>query len=67
MARGYAQKEGINYNVIFSSAVKHASIRMLLPMVAQFDLKLEQMDVKITFLHDKLEERIYLKQPEGYI
>jgi len=40
---------------------------MLLTLVAQFDLELEQMDVKITFLHGKLEEKIYMKQPEGYI
>jgi len=25
------------------------------------------MDVKIIFLHGKLEEKIYIKQPEGYI
>jgi len=40
---------------------------MLLTIVAQFDLELEQMDVKTTFLHGKLEEKIYMKQPEGYI
>ena len=43
------------------------SIQMLLTMVAQFDLELEQIDVKIVFLHGKLEEEIYMKQPEGYI
>ena len=36
-------------------------------IVAQFDLKLEHIDVKIAFLHDELEEKIYMKQPEGYI
>jgi len=36
-------------------------------MVAQFDLELAQMDIKITFLHSELEKRIYIKQPEGYI
>jgi len=39
---------------------------MLLTIVVQFDLELEQMDVKTTFLHGELEEKIYMK-PEGYI
>ena len=39
---------------------------MLLTIVAQFDLELEQMDVKIVFLHGELEEKIYMKQPKGY-
>ena len=43
------------------------SIRMLLVIVAQFDLQLEQLDVKTAFLHGELEEKIYMKQPEGYI
>ena len=51
----------------FSPVVKHTSIRMLLIIVVQFDLELEQMDIKTTFLHDELEENIYMKQPESYI
>ena len=50
----------------FSPAVKHTSIRILLVIVSQFDLELEQMDVKIAFLHGELEEK-YMKQPGGYI
>jgi len=30
-----------------------------------WSLELEQMDVKIVFLHGELEENIYMKQPEG--
>ena len=40
---------------------------MLLAIVVQFDLELEQMNVKTVFLHGELEEEIYMKQPEGYI
>ena len=55
----YAQKESIDYNEIFSPVVKHTSIQILLVIVAQFDLELEQMNVKIIFLYSELEERIY--------
>jgi hypothetical protein len=29
-------------------------------------MALEQMDVKITFLHGDLEEQIYMEQPKGF-
>ncbi|KAI5322947.1 hypothetical protein L3X38_032019 [Prunus dulcis] len=45
--------------------VKHSSIRILLALVAQFDLELVQLDVKIAFLHGNLSKEIYIKQPEG--
>jgi len=59
----YAQREGINYNEVFSPVVKHSSIQILLALVAQYELKLDQLDVKTTFLHDNLEEKIYMSQP----
>ena len=60
VAKGFAQKEGIDYNEIFSLVVNHTSIWVLLAIVAQFDLELEQIDVKITFLHGELQEKIYI-------
>jgi len=51
VAKGYSQKEGINYNEIFSLVVKHTSISLLLAIMAQGDLELEQLDVKMLFLH----------------
>jgi len=62
VAKEYAQKEGIDYNEIFSPIVKHTFIQMLLTTVAQLNLELEQMDVKIPFLYGELEEEIYMKR-----
>jgi len=45
---------------VFSLVVKHSSIRALFDSVAMHDLKLEQLDVKTTFLHGKLDEQIYM-------
>ena len=36
-------------------------------MIALFDLELEQLDVKITFLPGELEKHIYMHQLEGFI
>jgi len=35
-------------------------------MADAMDLKIEQLDVKTTFLHGDLEEEIYMKQPEAF-
>ena len=60
VAKGFAQKEGVDYNEIFSPVVKHTSIRVLLSLVAHGDLELEQLDVKTAFLHGDLDEEIYI-------
>ncbi|GJV17432.1 retrotransposon protein, putative, ty1-copia subclass [Tanacetum coccineum] len=66
VARGFTQKAGIDYNEVFSLVVRHTSIRVILALTACKDYKLEQLDVKTTFLHGNLEEVIYMKQPPGY-
>ena len=61
VAKGFAQKEGIDYNEVFSPVVKHTSIH-----VAEYELELAQLDVKTTFLHGDLEEEKYMTQPCGF-
>lgn len=41
VAKGFTHIEGIDYNDIFSPVVRHSFIRLLLALVAQFDLDLE--------------------------
>lgn len=47
--------------------VKHVSIRLLLAITVNEDIELEQLDVKTTFLHGVIEEKIFMDQPEGYV
>ena len=67
VAKGYTQREGIDYTEIFSLVVKFKTIRLMLAVVVQFNLKLEQLDVKTAFLHGDLEDQIYMSQPVGFI
>ena len=64
VVKGYAKKECIDFNEIFSPVVQLTIIRVVLTMCATFDLHLEQLDVKTVFLHGELEEEIYMLQPE---
>ncbi|GKF41181.1 retrotransposon protein, putative, ty1-copia subclass, partial [Tanacetum coccineum] len=59
-------RTGIDYNEVFSSVVRHISIRVILALTTCKDYELEQLDVKTAFLHGNLEEVIHMKQPPGY-
>ena len=56
MAKGYTQREGVDYEETSSPMVRFALIRMILALVTRMDLNLIQMDVKTTFLHGELDE-----------
>ncbi|GKF98715.1 retrovirus-related pol polyprotein from transposon TNT 1-94, partial [Tanacetum coccineum] len=58
VARGFTQREGIDYNKVYSLVVRHTSIRIILALAACKDYELEQLDVKTAFLHGNLEEVI---------
>lgn len=67
VAKGFAQIEGIDYNKVFAPVVKHVSIRILLSAVVNFDMELDQINVKRAFLHGVLQEMIYMDQSEGFV
>ncbi|RVW50384.1 Retrovirus-related Pol polyprotein from transposon TNT 1-94 [Vitis vinifera] len=62
----FTQKEGIDYRDTFSLVSKKDSLKIIMTLVAHFDLELHQMDVKTTFLNGNLDEDIYMEQPEGF-
>ena len=43
------------------------TIRVVLSLIAVENLHLEQLCIKIAFLHGNLDEEIYMKQPVGFI
>uniref|UniRef100_A0A6N2K712 Integrase catalytic domain-containing protein n=1 Tax=Salix viminalis TaxID=40686 RepID=A0A6N2K712_SALVM len=60
VAKGFTQKDGIDYTETFSPVSKKDSLRIVLAL-------LHQMDVKTAFLNGELEEEIYMDQPEGFV
>ena len=66
VVKGLSQKQGIDFDEIFSPIVKMCSIRVILGLTASMNLELEQLDVKTTFLHGDLDEEIFMEQQEGF-
>jgi hypothetical protein len=67
VARGFSQKEGIDYDEIFAHVVRYTSIMIIISLTAVFGWKLHQMDVKTAFLNDEVEQEVYIKQLEGFV
>ncbi|KAG8503161.1 hypothetical protein CXB51_000952 [Gossypium anomalum] len=66
VAKGYAQKECIDFTETFSPVSSKDSFRIIMALVAHFDLELHQMDVKTAFLNGDIEETIYMVQPKNF-
>ena len=67
VAKGYTQKESIDYEETLFPVAMLKSIPILLSIAAHLDYEIWQMDVKTAFLNIRLEESIYMIQPEGFI
>jgi hypothetical protein len=66
MAKGFTQREGIDYTETFSPVSCKDSLRIIMTLVAHYDLELHQMDVKMTFLNEDLLENGYMAQHKGF-
>jgi hypothetical protein len=66
VARGFSQKEGIDYEETFAPVVRYTSIRATMAIAAKMGWKLHQMDIKTAFLNGVIEEEVYVEQPQGF-
>jgi Reverse transcriptase (RNA-dependent DNA polymerase) len=67
VARGYTQEKGIDYIEIFSFVVKPVTIRTLLTIALSKGWPLHQLYVNNVFLHEDLQEQVYMAQPPSFI
>ena len=67
VAKGYHEKQGIDYDETFSPVAMLKSIRILLAITAHYDYEIWKMDVKTAFLNGNLTKEVYMTQPEGFI
>ncbi|RDX73032.1 Copia protein, partial [Mucuna pruriens] len=67
VAKGFTQKEDIDYKENFSLVSSKDSFRTIMTLVAHFDLGLHQMDVKTVFLNGDVDETIYMVKPKSFV
>ena len=65
--KGFTQKEGINYKETFSPVSSKDSFRIIMALVAHFNLELHQLDVKRAFPNGDINETIYMVQLENFV
>ncbi|KAL0402176.1 UNVERIFIED_CONTAM: Retrovirus-related Pol polyprotein from transposon TNT 1-94 [Sesamum latifolium] len=63
VAKGYTQRPGVDFEETYSPVAMAKSIRILL---AWYDYKIWQMDVKTAFLNGFVEKEIFMDQSEGF-
>jgi hypothetical protein len=67
VCKGYAQKEGIDFEETFAPVSRLEAIRKFLSFSSFQQIKVHQRDVKSAFLNGDLEEEVYIEQPERFI
>lgn len=67
IAKGYVQREGLDYHEPYALSTRQEKIRLVLSHMAREAWKSQQLDVMTAFLNSSLKEDVYLKQPEGFV
>ncbi|CAI7732854.1 unnamed protein product, partial [Closterium sp. NIES-54] len=66
VARGFSQRQGVDYFQTFSPTLKMTTLRVLLHVAAQRDYELHSLDFSTSFLQGSLHEEIGLRHPPGF-
>ncbi|CAI5475183.1 unnamed protein product [Closterium sp. Yama58-4] len=66
VARGFSQREGVDFFQTFSPTPKMTTLRVLLHIAAHRDYELHSLDFSTAFLQGSLHEEIWLRRPPGF-
>ena len=66
VARGFVQREGIDFEKVFALVACIESVCLLLALAAAKDWRVHHLDVKLAFLNGELAEMVFVRQPPGF-
>ncbi|CAI7732064.1 unnamed protein product, partial [Closterium sp. NIES-54] len=66
VARGFSQRQGVDFFQTFSPTPKMTTLRALLHVAAQRDYELHSLEFSTAFLQGSLHEEIWLRCPPGF-
>ena len=66
-AKGYSQRQGVDYNETYAPVAKASSLHIRLSIAAHEDWEIDQGNITTVFLLATLDEEIYMQQPEGFV
>ena len=66
VAKQFHQKEGLDFDQVFSPVVKPSTVRVMLSIAFSKSWSIRQFDFINTFLNGDLQEHVYMQQPEGF-
>nr|GEU45590.1 retrovirus-related Pol polyprotein from transposon TNT 1-94 [Tanacetum cinerariifolium] len=64
VAKGYAQKEGVDFEESFAPVARLEAVRLFIAYAAHKSFTIYQLDVKTTFLYGPLKKEVYVNQPD---
>nr|GEX46457.1 hypothetical protein [Tanacetum cinerariifolium] len=67
VAKGYAQKEGIDFEESFAPVARLEAVRLFIAYAVHNSFTVYQMDVKTAFLYGPLKEEVYVNQLDGFV
>lgn len=63
VAKGYVQKQGIDFEEVFALVARLDTVRLILAVAANRSWEVQYLIVKTAFLNGELVEDVYVSQP----
>jgi hypothetical protein len=65
VAKGYSQREGLDYTETFTPTARFGALRTIIALAALEDMELESIDIATAFLNGTIDAKVYMLKLEG--